>query len=656
MSYLPSGAPDVTETIPAALSARLVANQPALRKINFDVTVNGLGFCIDPDGSPYTLTGSYIRQTMPVQKDQQDNSKEPGEQTLDGYWIRSQNSWHRGAGIVFYEPGAEPDTEYRFTESSGVNVWTKGQLTGLPKMTLAQAAPSTCFVEDAGNGHLVYLDGSSILGWGTAGSYTLNTPPAGYNGRYYFLGYQKYVKVGWVSPADATIGIWNGGTDTVIAKNATVEPKVWYLKDRLVVAHGKDLFEVPLNTASATPVDLAVTGTNLYSPTDANTTWLDMAEGPNAIYAAWGDGTHSGIVRFSLQDASSGQSPKLSQAYQVLSLPVGEQVHQMYGYLGRYLVLATSRGIRVCAIDSNGDLVLGQVLFETTDTFTSFAGWGNFVYVGGASVPKAGTVGTGNLAGWGTATGVVRINLGEPVGDPNNLVFAWANDLRTDVTGTMSTLAFNADGTLEVAVNGSGVWRESADPEVGGYLAMGRIRYGTVVPKVYRSLDMSGLMGADSTFTIKMYDERERPYYSLTMDASTGIFPSLLLDLTKTFLSARPVGFFTTVTSGLDLQMIQLRALPSPPRVRQIRYPLACMDIEQDGNGNAFGYPGYAFDRITALEKMEENGHAVNVVDNRTGESFAATIEEIQYHGVVAPDRGQRNYGGHATVTFKKLT
>jgi hypothetical protein len=509
-------------------------------------------------------------------------------------------------------------------------------------------------VQDAGKGYLVYLSDTGILGWGASGSYALNTNAnAGYNGRFYFFGYKKYVQVGWNATPSATLGIWNGGTNTVIAKNATKEPLVWYLKDRLIAAHGQNLYEIPLN--SSTPVDLSVSTGTLYSPTDSNTVWLDATEGPNAIYLAWTDGTHSGIVQFSLIDASSGQSPKLSQGYQVLGLPAGESIVKMFGYLGRYLVLSTTHGIRVCAIDSNGNLIMGQLMYETTDQLTCFASWGNYVYVGGASIPAGDTTGTGNLAGWGTTSGAIRINLGEPIGDVNDLVFAYANDLRSGVTGTVTSIAFNQSGTMEMAVNTSGIWRESSSPEVKGYLAQGRIRFGTLVPKVFRSIDLGGAMGPDASFTIKLYDETDRPYHSVTMNAATGIFPTLMLDLTRTHIYVRPVGFFSTITSVPFLNLLQLRGLPTPGRIRQIRFPLRCDDVGQDASGNRFGYRGFAWDRLSALEALEESQNPVTVVDNRTGETFTGTIDEVRYDGSVAPDRNYENFGGHVSVTFTKL-
>ncbi len=92
--------------------------------VAYDVAIGGLPFF-------YGISNErpYIRQTAPYKKEQFDNSKEPGEQTLEGWWIRSQSSFHRGAGIKFYDPSAGEEVDYRFSDSEGVNVWTKGEVT-----------------------------------------------------------------------------------------------------------------------------------------------------------------------------------------------------------------------------------------------------------------------------------------------------------------------------------------------------------------------------------------------------------------------------------------------------------------------------------------------------------------------------------------------
>ena len=650
-AFVTSATPDITEGTLAAFSQRTQSVIIASRKYRTDIEVNGLGFNIDPDGPRDGVNGPYVRQSMPVQKQQQDNSKEPGEQTLDGYWIRSQSSWHRGAGINFYEPGSEEETQYRFAESSGLDVWSVGRVSALHKMTNVQAATGPCFVADAGTDgttrYVVYLSDTAVLGW-AGSSYALNTPAAEHNGRYYFFGYKNYYKVGWVSPASATVGVWAGDRNAVIAKNATVEPKLWYVKDRLIVSHGANLFEVP--PLAAVPVDLSDPTVAAHKPQDQQTVWLDVVDGPSAIYAAH----RGGIVRFALEDAASGSTPKLSQAYRVLELPAGETLKSMFGYLGRFLILSTSIGIRVCAISGNGDLTMGQVIVEASQgDFGAMCAAGDLVYVAGASVPRHGTSGGANILGWGTATGLLGINLGQMV-NGDTLRFGWAMDERSDITAT-ATSALVVGATKYLAISGSGIWKSHADYVPGGYLALGKIRFGTLAKKLYRSFDLNGAVEGGS-LRIDILDERGSSYFNVTMDGTTGIFENVSLPLDATRTHVQPVSSFTW-TSGIPamLDLLQLRALPAPERVRQIRYPLKCHGVEQDRNGQTFGRAASAAERLFALEEMERYGVPVNVVDHRTGESFTATIDEIDFQGTTAPDKANSNFGGTIRLTVTKV-
>ena len=93
--------------------------------MSYDVALGGLPFI-------YAINDSrpYVRQTAPFRKDQFDNGAEPGEQSLTGWWIRSQMSFHSGSGIKFYDPATTDEVgHYRFADSRGLNVWTKGQVT-----------------------------------------------------------------------------------------------------------------------------------------------------------------------------------------------------------------------------------------------------------------------------------------------------------------------------------------------------------------------------------------------------------------------------------------------------------------------------------------------------------------------------------------------
>ena len=116
-------ASDIAEGLPLTLS------NPA----GATYTPSGYAYDIAIAGQPFFLAASddnpYRRVTAQYRKQQIDQSREPGEQTLTGWWLRSQSSFHYGQGIKFFEPIQDESLRFQYTESKGVNVWTKGQAT-----------------------------------------------------------------------------------------------------------------------------------------------------------------------------------------------------------------------------------------------------------------------------------------------------------------------------------------------------------------------------------------------------------------------------------------------------------------------------------------------------------------------------------------------
>src|SRR2546428_12421152 len=93
---------DVVERLPFPISRRLATAQEEIlakngREIHY--TIGGIPF-----RSQATTDNPEVRDTAQVQKTQQDVEPDPGEQTFSGWWLRSQSSWHEGAGFTFMEP------------------------------------------------------------------------------------------------------------------------------------------------------------------------------------------------------------------------------------------------------------------------------------------------------------------------------------------------------------------------------------------------------------------------------------------------------------------------------------------------------------------------------------------------------------------------
>ena len=115
---------DITEGIPYVLSNPAGATNYSATGEAYDVAIAGLPFFLmNSDDSPYR------RVTAQYRKQQIDQTREPGEQTLTGWWLRSQSSFHFGQGIKFFEPIQDESLRFQYTQSKGVDVWTKGQCT-----------------------------------------------------------------------------------------------------------------------------------------------------------------------------------------------------------------------------------------------------------------------------------------------------------------------------------------------------------------------------------------------------------------------------------------------------------------------------------------------------------------------------------------------
>ena len=111
------------------------------------VSFNAESLPVELNGISYLVNaGMYRRTTVPVSRQQRDNSKEPGENTLDttGAWVRSQTDWLYGAGQPYLDN--EDSDRRRFDSSSGIDVWTRGQITLLPITETPGALPATSFI------------------------------------------------------------------------------------------------------------------------------------------------------------------------------------------------------------------------------------------------------------------------------------------------------------------------------------------------------------------------------------------------------------------------------------------------------------------------------------------------------------------------------
>lgn len=431
---------DITEgraTRAIAVDVGVVSSDAIWQNTNeaYDIAIGGQPFF-------YAMNDQrpYVRQTAPFRKDQFDNSTEPGEQSLYGWWIRSQSSFHNGSGIVFYDPSAGEMVDYRFTDSKNVDVWTKGEVTMLNATTSAHV--TTHPIESTGRS----FQQMRSIQWTVSGTnYDGVLLHDGYDvdkidstgAETHFVDYNAGAddKV-YAICDDGTTAFWvtndtgpsgklevlkknldlnstNAATSMFTAVGITVQNAVMeYVKERIVMCVNSSVYEISSNSSSLPSA--------VYTHSDAEHIFTSITASGPAIYISGFSGIQSNIYKFTLN--TNGTMPTLSQAVTAAEMPVGEVIHKIYYYLG-YMMIGTSKGIRVATVnDQDGSLAYGPLIVETDQPVYDFAARDHYIWCA-ASVDGE--------------PGVIRVDLSAQI-EP--LIFAWANDIYyAGVTGLQTT-------------------------------------------------------------------------------------------------------------------------------------------------------------------------------------------------------------------------
>ena len=399
---------------------------------SYDVAVGGQPFF-------YAINDArpYIRQTAPYKKDQFDNGTEPGEQSLTGWWIRSQSSFHSGSGIRFYDPSAGEITAHRFTDSKNVNVWTKGQATLLKDVSVGHVTTHPVdttngrslqqlrSIQWGGTNGVLLHDGYDVDKIDSTGTETHYIDyNAGSDDKVYAIcddGTSAY----WVTNDTGPSGKLEVNKKVLTADSSTAATQMFtaagitvtnavmeYVKDRIVMAANNKIYEFS-SSASSLP-------TAVYTHSDTDIVFTSITASGPAIYIAGYSGIQSYIFKFTLN--TSGVMPTLTTAITAAEMPVGEKIHKIYYYLG-YMMIGTNKGIRAAVVsDQDGSINYGPLIVETTQPCYDFAARDRFVWCA-TSV--------------GGEPGVIRIDLGNEI---ETLRFAYANDIYyTGVSGVETT-------------------------------------------------------------------------------------------------------------------------------------------------------------------------------------------------------------------------
>jgi hypothetical protein len=639
--------------------------------MSYDVAIGGLPFF-------YAINDArpYIRQTAPFRKDQFDNGAEPGEQSLTGWWIRSQMSFHSGSGIKFFDPATTDENgKYRFADSKGVDVWTKGQVTLLKDVVNTHQTTGAVTGTDhqhpnqhvrsiqwSGTEGVLLHDEFDVDKISADGTVTHYIDYISGTDRKVFAICDDGVNVYWVTnktsggnqrltmfkkplTGDSTTGSSNPsatGDVTQMFQSSDIEIQyatMEFVKDRIVLCVNNRVYELS-TSASSLP-------SPVYTNPNTNYHYTSVAASGPAIYTAGHSGIYSTIQKYTLSTA--GVMPTLTSAVVAAEMPAGEIVEKIYYYLG-YMMIGTNQGVRVAAInDQDGSLNYGPLILETSQPVYDFAARDHYVWA---------TTGIGALDG-----GLTRLDLSNEL---ETLRFAYANDLQVTQTaehyttgvaflGTTNRLAFcTAHETTDGAI-----YLESATALVpSGFITTGNIRYGTLEPKNFKRL----LGRGDFTYgsmTLETVDKNNVEYDHISYDASV---PPIEVGTSSPATAQEYVAYKfimyrdgTTTSRGPVFKGYQAKATIATPRQRVLQFPIYCFDLETDRYNSMIGYEGKAFEKVLALEEIEESGDVLTWQDLTTGETRQAVIEQISFSRMTPPDKRFSGFGGVIQVTIRTV-
>jgi len=586
----------LVQPLPARLGG-LTSGAAVLSGVAYDVVIGGIPFL-----SANTPEEPHVRETAPYRREQQDTTAEAGEQSLGGWWYRSQSSFHGGAGLRYLDPaGAEdPVARTRFEDSRSVDPWTPGVLSRLPDTTrwvstgaagtrlAAGYKGTTDYVLLAAGTTLTALALTSVgsastlaVTWGGSGTIT----GLACDGANYYISDSAGI---WTGPVDNS----SAGTKLYNLSSPATVVLAW-VKQRLMACVDRSVYQL-----AATGAGLSLP-TALYTHPVAGWTWTCLSEEPQAILAGGYLGGESGIVRFALD--TQGGAPTLTAGAEAAKMPTGERVHSLRLLAGTWLGIGTSRGFRVGTFESfAGRLQYGPLSVRTPSPVLAVGARGDFFYAGGTAAVDG-----------GTESGLVRVSPGTPTDQSGT--FAYATDLVCEAvaTGAVTGVASTVNGNRMVfSVDGYGLLLEDVGPGSlrTAWLRTARVRFSTTEPKLYKR----GLVRGTFDGELKVWAVPPSGSETLVLDHVASP-----LDPEQFALVPGPLPWlalrieFLTEGGQVALHEWQVKALPAARRERMLQLVLSCSDREADKRGQEVHRPGYGYARLLALEELEESGDEV---------------------------------------------
>ena len=631
---------DVVHEIPWQLSSfggSGIGGSYALQDYQFDYALGGIPFLsATRDAYPYTEGMADIR------KQQFDSFAEPGEQSLQGWWLRSQSTFTGGAGVLYQDPDNDNQFNFRFADSLGVDPWTAGQMqllrnsnartTGL----IGSASFVRGYVTSAGVDAAWYTDGNLLFKITDAAVVS-----AGASAPAPILGLassgDKFLEL-------KTTGVWSGtdaGAATSLVAFTCTTGAIEFAKSRVVYGRDNVLASVPL-----------AGGAEVVIFTHPNTSWqwTSISEGPNCIYAAGNDGTTGAIYKATLDTSTAALLVGFTAV--TAQMPAGEKINSIYAYISSFVGIATSKGFRVGTIDANGDISYGPLLFTPTGGCSGITGFDRYMW-------------TGSTNSHDGSSGLYRVDLGSTIQEQTTQAvrYAYARDIyASGRTGPIRSIGMFGGTNRKIysVVTDALLLEQATELLPSGYLKTGRIRFNTEEPKLYKFFSLRTPTPLQGDVQASLLDQNggETLYITYTPAFVPGI---------RDVATPQPngpqnwVAFKFTLKRGADpafggvLNGWQVKALPGSIRQRLITHTWLCFDEETDKGGQRVGTDGYARQRLQDFQALARAGDVIVFQELADNTSTLVVIDDWRFTQLAPPGPNGGAQGGYLTAIMRTV-
>lgn len=656
----------------------------------YDYALGGVPFL-----SATSDTRPDIEGPIEQRKQQFDNYKDPGEYSLNQWWLRSQTSFIGGTGIIYQDPDTQGTAKnIRFAHSIGVDPFSDVDNLQLLKDSVSTVmspndteANALMFVKQfvqSTDERCWFFKGktawmAALQPGGFAASQNVTVPAAVGPGRW--INGIATMGAGVPSPTSTTMeyafGVYQDNANAVsgLYRVANGFPSMNITKayiigatlstGRTAIATARGLVALGINEKfymlDGTVSGLALPTANAEVPDDQAI--VAIADGPDGVYVA-ANSHYAGYIYKTTFDTTTGVVNGLTlQAI----LPAGELINDLDIYVNTYLVITTTTGARVGTFTSGGVSYSPSIItvprigvFDGPDCGSGFgriAFYGTRAYICTQGTPQH----DGDF-------GLMAIDLGTLIDDSNtgatfNAYCTWdyipgTTTAITDVTATPSGRLIYTTGS---GSTGHPILEHQVNLISQGYLDTGRCRFNTVEPKLfkYMSIRTPGVLQGDITVAIIDQNGGVTSYQTFgpTLDPGTNDISTPVPSGPQNWISLR----FTLKrgvvdpTIGAKLDSWQIKALPGTLKQRKIVRQFLCFNSEKDKAGQMVSGDTSSLDRLTAVRQMCQRGDTVTLQDLVNNISDQVVIDDYQFTMLATPGPNGENYGGYLTLTMRTV-